>query len=79
MGGLPVLAGTASLSFTWSAEGAVRCSSFVRVTADDARGAEAAFRQLARASRQSGVTLVRLDGEQVPGVFATIPLGGGAP
>lgn len=77
MAGLPVLSATASLSFTWSPENTVRCSSFVRVSADSPKAARTAFRQLSKASGRS-ISLVRLDGEQYPGVVATIPLGGGA-
>jgi type VII secretion protein EccE len=79
MSGLPVLSATASLSFTWAPDNAVRCSSFVRVCADNPKVARTAFRQLARLSGRSRVSLTRLDGEQFPGVLATIPLGGGAP
>jgi ESX secretion system protein EccE len=79
MSGLPVLSATASLSFTWAPDNAVRCSSFVRVCADNPKVARTAFRQLARSSGRSRVSLTRLDGEQFPGVLATIPLGGGAP
>jgi type VII secretion protein EccE len=78
MAGLPVLSATASLSFTWPSDQTVRCSSFVRVCAPDAKAARTAFRQLSRAAGQSKISVVRLDGEQVPGVLATIPLGGGA-
>jgi ESX secretion system protein EccE len=76
--GLPLLAATASLSFTWSPENTVRCSSFVRVSAGDPKTARGAFRQLARHSGRARVSLVRLDGEQFPGILATTPLGGGA-
>lgn len=78
MAGLPVLAGTASLTFTWSPENTVRCSSFVRVTAESSKTARTAFRQLSRLAGRSRVGVVRLDGEQLPGVLATVPLGGGA-
>jgi type VII secretion protein EccE len=78
MSGLPVLSATASLSFTWSPEDTVRTSSFVRVCSADPKSARAAFRQLAKVSSRSRVSLARLDGEQLPGVLATIPLGGGA-
>ncbi len=79
MAGLPVLSATASLSFTWSAQNTVRCSSFVRVTGDSPKAARAAFRQLTKSAGRSRLNVARLDGEQLPGVLATIPLGGGAP
>jgi len=79
MASIPVLSATASLSFSWSPENAVRCSSFVRVCAPDAKMARTAFRRLSQEASRSGVQLVRLDGEQLPGVLATIPLGGSAP
>ena len=78
MAGLPILSGVASLSFTWSPDNTVRCSSFVRVSAENPKAARTAFRQLSKASGR-GISLARLDGEQFPGLLATIPLGGGAP
>jgi ESX secretion system protein EccE len=77
MAALPV-ASTASLTFSWSAENLLRSSSFVRIGADNPKNARAAFRQLTRLSSRGRVTVNRLDGEHVPGVLATIPLGIGA-
>jgi len=78
MAGLPVLSATASLTLTWTPENTVRCSSFVRVTAENAKTARRSFHELSRLAGRSKVGLVRLDGEQLPGVLATVPLGGGA-
>jgi hypothetical protein len=48
----------------------------VRVTARGESDLEAVARQLEARARSAGVGLVRLDHEQIPGVLATLPLGG---
>jgi type VII secretion protein EccE len=79
MAGLPVRSATASLGLTWTPEHTVRATTYVRVSADDPKAARTAFRQLTKQSRSARISVVRLDGEQLPGVLATIPLGGGTP
>nr|WP_238362084.1 type VII secretion protein EccE [Actinopolymorpha pittospori] len=79
MAGLPVRSATASLGLTWTPEGTVRTTTYVRVSAEDPKAARTAFRQLTKQSRSARISVVRLDGEQLPGVLATIPLGGGTP
>ncbi len=53
----------------------VRC--LVRVAAPPAQLA-GACQHLVEAATRSGVELFRLDGEQLPAVYATAPTGGGA-
>ncbi|WP_418959455.1 type VII secretion protein EccE [Streptomyces tritici] len=48
----------------------------VRVTVREEAGLRAARRELERAAREVRAGLVRLDREQVPGMLATLPLGG---
>ena len=48
----------------------------VRITGRDDAQLLAARHELERAARGVRVGLVRLDREQVPGVLATLPLGG---
>ncbi|MFD2077870.1 type VII secretion protein EccE [Actinopolymorpha cephalotaxi] len=78
MAGLPVQSAVASLALTWAPDRTVRTTTFVRVVADDAKLARTAFRQLTKAGARSRIGIVRLDGEQTPGLIATIPMGGGA-
>lgn len=77
MAGLPALSATASLSLSWPPENEVRCSAFVRITSDGPRNARTGIDHLYRGLSRSGFGLTKLDGEQVPGLLATIPLGGG--
>ncbi|AJE81930.1 hypothetical protein SLNWT_1554 [Streptomyces albus] len=48
----------------------------LRVTGRGESELATARRDLERAARQARTGLVRLDGEQLPGVLATLPLGG---
>ncbi|MFJ4504051.1 type VII secretion protein EccE [Streptomyces sp. NPDC088864] len=68
--------GTFSLTVSRGTGGAPAVSGHVRLTACDARELAGAARRLERAARGAGVGLVRLDREQLPGVLATLPLGG---
>ena len=77
MAGLPALSATASLTMSWPPENEVRCTAFVRLTSDNPRNARAGLDHLSRALTRNGFGLTKLDGEQVPGLVATIPLGGG--
>ncbi|HEY6738614.1 MAG TPA: type VII secretion protein EccE [Actinopolymorphaceae bacterium] len=78
MAGLPVRASTASLAVSWAPDETLHWSGYVRVAADNPKVARAAYRQLAKQAGRAKVGVSRLDGEQLPGVLATIPLGGGA-
>ena len=77
-----LLTGGTALGTTFSltvrqADGdAVALTGQVRVTARGDRELEQAARQLEARAKSAGATLVRLDREQVPGVLATLPLGG---
>lgn len=79
MAALPVDAATAALILVWSPSGELRCSAYVRVQTTDARAAQRALTQLGRNLGRARVRFARLDGEQLPGLVATIPLGGGTP
>ncbi|MFD0328773.1 hypothetical protein ACFQZC_12570 [Streptacidiphilus monticola] len=48
----------------------------VRVTARGESELAAAARQLETRARSAGIGLLRLDHEQLPGLLATLPLGG---
>lgn len=74
--GTPALGNTFSLTVRQESAGAVAVSGRVRVTARGESDLEAVARQLETRARSAGVGLVRLDHEQVPGVLATLPLGG---
>lgn len=79
MAALPVHSSTAALILAWSPSGELRCSAYVRVCAGDGRSAQRALTQLGRSLGRARVRFARLDGEQLPGLLATIPLGGGVP
>jgi type VII secretion protein EccE len=55
----------------------LRVSTFVRLTAPTAPAAAAAMRTLVSRGPAIGLTVVPLTGEQLPGLLATVPLGGG--
>lgn len=55
----------------------LRVSTFVRLTAPTAAGADAAMQTLAARAPSIGLDVVALTGEQLPGLLATVPLGGG--
>jgi type VII secretion protein EccE len=76
MAGLPALSATASLTLSWPPEHEVRCAAYVRLTADSPRNARAGLDHLSRGLTRNGFGLTKLDGEQLPGLLATIPLGG---
>ncbi|MEY9969191.1 type VII secretion protein EccE [Streptacidiphilus sp. MAP12-16] len=74
--GTPALGSAFSLTVRQASAGAVALSGQVRVTARGESELEQVTRQLESRARSAGVGLVRLDHEQVPGVLATLPLGG---
>lgn len=55
----------------------LRVSTFVRLTAPSAAGAAAAMQTLMSRAPAIGLGVVPLAGEQLPGLLATVPLGGG--
>lgn len=75
LGAVPSVATTVSVAGRWRAE-EVELEAAVRLTMPDATAAAAAGRALAAAAVRNGAGLQRLDGEQVFGVAASLPLGG---
>ncbi|MDJ0342336.1 type VII secretion protein EccE [Streptomyces sp. H10-C2] len=73
---MPALASTFSLAMSRGTGGTPAVSGYVRLTARGNDELVAVRRQLERAARGEKVSLVRLDREQLPGLLATLPLGG---
>ncbi|MFF9034654.1 type VII secretion protein EccE [Streptomyces sp. NPDC014892] len=73
---LPALATTFSLTLARGARQEMAVTGHVRVTGRSDDELVAARRALEQAARQAGAGLARLDREQLPGVLATLPLGG---
>ncbi|NJP52352.1 type VII secretion protein EccE [Streptomyces sp. SBST2-5] len=73
---VPALATTVSVTVAPGDGREVSLRGHVRVTGRSADELTAARRALESAARSSGAALARLDREQVPGVLATLPLGG---
>ncbi|MFJ2092038.1 type VII secretion protein EccE [Streptomyces sp. NPDC087901] len=73
---MPAPASTFSLAVSRGTGGAPAVSGYVRLTARGSEELVGVRRQLERAARGVKVSLVRLDREQLPGVLATLPLGG---
>lgn len=73
---LPALATTFSLTVARGVRQEVTVTGHVRVTGRGDDELVVARRALEHAARQAGTGLARLDREQVPGVLATLPLGG---
>ncbi|MGK5447837.1 type VII secretion protein EccE [Streptomyces radiopugnans] len=74
--GLPALATTFSLTLSRGESRSVAIRGHVRITARSDAELVAARHVLERLSRERRVGIARLDREQVPGVLATLPLGG---
>ena len=74
--GTPALGSTFSLTVRQASAGAVAVTGQVRVTARGESELSQVARQLETRAKSAGVGLVRLYHEQVPGVLATLPLGG---
>jgi len=74
--GLPALATTFSLTLSRGGRRSVAVRGHVRVTARSDGELVAARHTLERLARERRIGLLRLDREQVPGVLATLPLGG---
>jgi type VII secretion protein EccE len=73
---MPALATTFSLTLGRGERQGVTVTGHVRVTGRSDEELESARHELERAARGVHTTLVRLDREQVPGMLATLPLGG---
>ncbi|MEU7102955.1 type VII secretion protein EccE [Streptomyces longwoodensis] len=73
---VPALATTFSLTLGRGGHRDVTVSGHVRVTGRSSNELAAAREELERAARETRTGLVRLDREQLPGVLATLPLGG---
>ncbi|QEU91461.1 hypothetical protein CP970_11735 [Streptomyces kanamyceticus] len=73
---VPALATTFSLTLARGERQEVALCGHVRVTGRSAAELDAARRALEQGARQAGTGLVRLDREQLPGMLATLPLGG---
>ncbi|MDI2132465.1 type VII secretion protein EccE [Yinghuangia seranimata] len=76
--GAPGIATTFALTAHMGGGGSLAVQGHVRVSARSSDELEAAARHLEARGRHAGLSLVRLDFEQQPGLLATIPLGGGA-
>jgi type VII secretion protein EccE len=76
LSGTPTLATTLSLTATATGGGALAFSTHVRVAARSESQLTDATKALEARARKGGFGLVRLDGEQLPGLMATLPLGG---
>ncbi|AKJ10405.1 type VII secretion protein EccE [Streptomyces incarnatus] len=73
---VPALATTFSLTLAKGAQQDVAITGHVRITGRSNQELTDARRNLEQAARQSRTGLARLDREQLPGVLATLPLGG---
>jgi len=73
---VPALATTFSLCLSRGERQSVSLAGYLRVTGRSDAELVAARRALQGAARHTGMGLVRLDREQVPGMLATLPLGG---
>ncbi|WP_174248416.1 type VII secretion protein EccE [Streptomyces hoynatensis] len=73
---LPAFATTFSLTLSGRGRGTVALSAHVRVTGRGQEELRAAGRRLLRAARAARVVLARMDRRQLPGLQATLPLGG---
>ncbi|GHJ36381.1 type VII secretion protein EccE [Streptomyces sp. TS71-3] len=73
---IPALATTFSITLSRGEHHEMTVRGFVRVTGRGDTELTAARRRLQQAARHTRTGLVRLDREQLPGVLATMPLGG---
>ncbi len=73
---VPALTTTFSLTLGRGAQGGITVRGHLRVTGRGDAELSAARRSLEQAARQAGTGLMRLDREQLPGMLATMPLGG---
>lgn len=73
---VPALATTFSLTLERGDRQEVAAAGHLRISAGSGEELRAARQELERVARGVRVSLVRLDREQLPGVLATLPLGG---
>nr|WP_239081454.1 type VII secretion protein EccE [Streptomyces sp. SID9727] len=73
---VPALATTFSLTLARGDRQEVAAAGYLRISARTGGELRSARRELERLARGVRVSLVRLDREQLPGVLATLPLGG---
>ncbi|MEU9335415.1 type VII secretion protein EccE [Streptomyces sp. NPDC048290] len=73
---VPALATTFSLTLANGGQGDVTVTGHVRITGRSSSELATSRRDLERAARELRTGLARLDREQLPGVLATLPLGG---
>lgn len=73
---VPALATTFSLTLAKGGRQDVTIAGHLRITGRSNQELTDARRDLENAARQARTGLVRLDREQLPGVLATLPLGG---
>ncbi|WP_216589788.1 type VII secretion protein EccE [Streptomyces brasiliscabiei] len=73
---VPALATTFSLTLAGGSRKDVSITGHLRITGRSKQELTDARRELEQAARQERTGLVRLDREQLPGVLATLPLGG---
>ncbi|MFI2719909.1 type VII secretion protein EccE [Streptomyces collinus] len=73
---VPALATTLSLTLARGGQQEVSLTGHVRVTGRSSTELASSRRELERVARQAQTGLARLDREQLPGVLATLPLGG---
>ena len=72
----PAFATTFAVSLRRRGRGSVALSGHIRVTGRGDGELRVASRAVARAARSARVGLARMDRQQLPGVLATLPLGG---
>jgi type VII secretion protein EccE len=73
---VPALATTFSLTLSRGDQRDIQLCGHMRITGRSESELTTARRSLETAARQAKTSLVRLDREQLPGVLATLPLGG---
>ena len=76
VGSLPALATSVAVNLSKGTGDAVAFSCFIRISAGSENQLTEAGKQLEQRAGQAGAGLTRLDGEQLPGLVATVPLGG---
>jgi type VII secretion protein EccE len=76
LGALPALATSVAVNLSKGTGDSVAFSCFIRIAAGSENQLNESSKQLEQRAGQAGAGLTRLDGEQLPGLVATVPLGG---
>jgi type VII secretion protein EccE len=76
VGSLPALATSVAVNLSRGTGDAVAFSCFIRIAAGSENQLGESGKLLEQRAGQAGAGLTRLDGEQLPGLVATVPLGG---